>query len=412
MVEKNTRQVSASSVSLVEEHLTDEAQDHRAESDSREQASPEDVCRQAQYFAGYALPRQLFEATPSIVLVLNLERQVVYANLSALQMLGLEDEGAILGLRYGEVLGCVHAFKTPEGCGTTEFCRACGAACVISSSRHGQAAVEEWRITRKQDEGTDALVLRVWATPFEIGGEGFTIFASIDVSNEKRRQALERIFFHDILNTAGMLLTTSDLLVDADPDLVEGLKQKSRRLTRRLVNEIEAQRDLTEAENYELSVRLSTIHSLEFLQQISDVYLNRTIARERRVCISSEAADITFVSDSTLLERVIGNMVKNALEASQPGQTVTLGCQAVENQIEFWVHNVTFMPKEVQLQVFQRAFSTRGTGRGLGTYSMKLLSQRYLGGDVSFASSEDQGTTFRARYPLQLQIQQSSAELD
>ena len=37
---------------------------------------------------------------------------------------------------------------------------------------------------------------------------------------------------------------------------------------------------------------------------------------------------------------------------------------------------------------------------GYGTYSMKLLSERYLGGSVSFESSEDTGTVFRARYPV------------
>jgi hypothetical protein len=31
---------------------------------------------------------------------------------------------------------------------------------------------------------------------------------------------------------------------------------------------------------------------------------------------------------------------------------------------------------------------------------MKLLSQRYLGGDVTFTSSDEKGTTFRASYPL------------
>ena len=57
------------------------------------------------------------------------------------------------------------------------------------------------------------------------------------------------------------------------------------------------------------------------------------------------------------------------------------------------------MPPKVQLQVFQRSFSTKGLGRGLGTYSMRLLTQRYLGGTVSFSSKEGEGTEFRARYP-------------
>jgi sensor histidine kinase regulating citrate/malate metabolism len=54
----------------------------------------------------------------------------------------------------------------------------------------------------------------------------------------------------------------------------------------------------------------------------------------------------------------------------------------------------------VQLQLFQRSFSTKAADRGLGTYSMKLLSERYLKGQVWFTTSLEQGTTFIGRYPL------------
>ncbi len=57
------------------------------------------------------------------------------------------------------------------------------------------------------------------------------------------------------------------------------------------------------------------------------------------------------------------------------------------------------MPREVQLQIFQRSFSTKGLGRGLGTYSVRLLTERYLKGSVSFTSSAEFGTTFRVRCP-------------
>ena len=60
------------------------------------------------------------------------------------------------------------------------------------------------------------------------------------------------------------------------------------------------------------------------------------------------------------------------------------------------------MPPEVQLQVFNRSFSTKGNGRGIGTYSIKLLCERYLKGKVSFVSSAEQGTIFKVTLPLAL----------
>jgi signal transduction histidine kinase len=58
------------------------------------------------------------------------------------------------------------------------------------------------------------------------------------------------------------------------------------------------------------------------------------------------------------------------------------------------------MAEEVQLQIFQRSFSTKASsGRGIGTHSMKLLGERYLGGRVEFTSRDGEGTTFRITLP-------------
>lgn len=75
-------------------------------------------------------------------------------------------------------------------------------------------------------------------------------------------------------------------------------------------------------------------------------------------------------------------MIKNALEASLPASTVTISSKRDKEIVRFSVHNGTYMPRDVQLQLFQRSFSTKGIGRGLGTYSMKLLGEKYLKGKL------------------------------
>ena len=46
-------------------------------------------------------------------------------------------------------------------------------------------------------------------------------------------------------------------------------------------------------------------------------------------------------------------------------------------------------------QIFQRFFTTKGPGRGLGTYSVKILVEEYLSGSVLFESTKDKGTIFK-----------------
>jgi len=93
-------------------------------------------------------------------------------------------------------------------------------------------------------------------------------------------------------------------------------------------------------------------------------------------------------------------MIKNALEATQEGGVVTIDCESGGDRVLFQVHNDSAMPEKVQLQIFKRFFSTKNEpGHGIGTYSMKLLGERYLGGEVFFRSDEASGTTFTLCIP-------------
>jgi sensor histidine kinase regulating citrate/malate metabolism len=70
------------------------------------------------------------------------------------------------------------------------------------------------------------------------------------------------------------------------------------------------------------------------------------------------------------------------------------GCKSEGTGLIFQVHNEGIIPREIQLQLFQRSFSTKGKGRGIGTYSIRLLVENYLKGKVTFVSNEDCGTNF------------------
>lgn len=364
-----------------------------------ELATTEDLQKQINLFAEQIVIRELVDAIPDIYLILNEQRQIVFANKTILSLVKVENPSALYGLRPGEALNCMHATETETGCGTTEFCRMCGAARAILSSLAGKEDVQECRISR--DDGS-SLDLQVWATPLSVGGNPYSIFAVKDIAHEKRRKALERIFFHDVLNTAGGLRGMTELLVGAPPEELDSLSEMVYELSNALISEIKTQKELNSAENNELEIHPGTVKVADLLKEVAGAYKNHEVAKGRFIQVSAVEDSLTLISDKTLLWRVIGNMTKNALEACAPGEAVTLGAEPVANGVEFWVHNPSFIPREVQLQIFQRSFSTKGAGRGLGTYSIKLLSERYLNGTVSFTTAPGKGTTFKARYPLSI----------
>lgn len=365
-----------------------------------ERAAKEEIYCQSQHFIDIPVVETLFDTIPDVLVVLNEHRQIVFANQTLLAAADQAEPEAIYGLRPGEVLDCVHASKTEGGCGTTEFCATCGAVQAIMQGLQGENTTQECRITQSSGEALD---LRVWATPFDVEEEQFIAFAVKDISHEKRRRALERIFFHDLMNAVGGLHGFAELLKESEPGEFGSISDKITALSRRLLEEINTQRELAAAENGELKVCPVPIDSRAFLYELIFLYQNHEVTKGRKLEIAPNARPIQFTSDEILLRRVIGNMVKNALEASQPGEKVTLGCEICEPGIKFWVHNPAFMPRHVQLQIFQRSFSTKSGDRGLGTYSMKLLSEQYLQGEVSFTTSPEKGTTFWGCYPLDLE---------
>ena len=81
---------------------------------------------------------------------------------------------------------------------------------------------------------------------------------------------------------------------------------------------------------------------------------------------------------------------------------VILGCNLQDGHVLFWAHNEAYMPRDIQLQVFKRSFSTKGANRGLDTYSIKLLSEKYLKGEVEFESTKKGGTVLKVQYPLEI----------
>ncbi|MDX9954599.1 MAG: PAS domain-containing protein, partial [Anaerolineae bacterium] len=170
-----------------------------------ERAPEAELAQQAHYFAEWNSLRAILDAVPDVVMVLNRHRQLVYCNEALLTLLQVEDRSSLIGLRPGEVLHCVHSIETAGGCGTTEFCRACGGTRAIVDSQQGERTVGECCILVQGEDAVDALDLRVWATPLDYRNEPFTIFTMVDIRDEKRRAALEQVFFHDVLNLVGAL---------------------------------------------------------------------------------------------------------------------------------------------------------------------------------------------------------------
>lgn len=364
-------------------------------------AHPAELERQARVWVENPLLHQVLEAMEGFVLLINRQHQILIANVPFLKAAHVEEVLDLRGLRLGEVLGCIHVAEGSDGCGTSPACAQCGVAQAVSCVKQkGFRVTYEALLSCRQGHRWEAMELRVHASPFPEAGSDEILMVCQDISAEKRREVLESVFFHDVLNSLGGLRGWVNVLNAGLGDLSRA-KSKLDLLSAQVIEEVRSQRLLTQAERGELALKSAELETAGVLRDCAALVHEHPAAKQKTVSVLPTPEGLRCLADPDLLRRVLVNMTLNALEASPAGATVTLGVQVSAGMIHFQVHNSGCIPLDIQGRLFQRSFSTKATrGRGLGTYSMKLFGETYLGGRVSFHSTPEEGTTFELALPF------------
>lgn len=375
------------------------SQDHLTTYFAPAERTPESkLKKQIEMFCNTTLLSEVADALPNLMMVLNQEREVIYANERICELLKISGVEKIAGKRPGEIFDCAYSKLMDAGCGTSEHCQVCGAVLSILAALDGSQSVRECHL-RTTDN--DAYTMQVWSTPFTFKGERYAIFILLDISDTKWRESLERMFFHDLINSIGSITGLTEVLkMETGANAPSETIQMIQRASDHLIEEVESQRQLSAAERGEITLTVLEHGSHGLLMDIIEMYANHDVAKGKKIVLDDRAVSTTFKTDAVLFRRVVGNMVKNALEAIPEGGTVTLDCRKDNDNLIVSVHNPGVMPKDVQLQMFQRAFSSKGGGRGIGTYSMKLFGEKFLNGKVTFESNEENGTSFFFTVPV------------
>lgn len=341
----------------------------------------------------------LYDA-PMLVLVINDARQIVWSNHSARETSGLE---SALGLRPGEALRCVHARESAGGCGTTALCTFCGTPPAIMKALAGATGTEPCTIQRDIDGRLESLDLLLWSRPLDLEGERFVIMFGYDVSVQTRHEALERVFYHDIGNTVAGIRAIVDLMGE-DNLTGTGYLGLLRSATDQLMEEIDSQRAIKAAEEGNLNMERTRVSLRAILERAIGFFEYSIFGKDIRIAMEDThgvepAGDVELLTDPIILRRVIINMLKNALEASGRDDTIRIWFSQDASTASVHVWNAAVLTGEAFAHLFQRSYSTKGRRRGFGTYSMKLLTEGYLGGRIDVESAEGSGTRFMASLP-------------
>jgi signal transduction histidine kinase len=347
---------------------------------------------QSELFNEGVVSRKLLDSVPTPILIINAQWQVVYANPAVRDLIVNDGNQQITGLAEGEAFHCIHARHSLQEAGKHECCRICGVARVLSLSLKGEVVKEDCRLNCELTGTASNLDLRVWATPLEFHGERFSILSMTDISDKYKREMLENICFHDLLNTLSSIKGFLSIMKDGAFENQDEICDLLERTTQNSIDEIIAMRLLEQSTHDDLVIKDEALDNLTFMDQMVKTVQRHEAAKGKFIHLA-ESDYKDFRTDPLLLSRIISNMLINVLEATSDGGTVTLGCHIEQDGMRFWVHNDALIPCAVRNQVFNRTVSSKGSGRGNGTYSIKLLSE-LIGGETYFTSTESDGTVF------------------
>jgi len=354
----------------------------------------EKVMVQAEKIIGSKYFTSLLEDIPLMMVIINSARQIVYANQIMIKNSGAMGNDALIGLRPGECVGCVNAVSCEYGCGSAEFCKVCGLANAILSCEEGMNGENECTISLP---GGKTLLFFVRTRAFVFEGESFVFCTMQDISDRKSHELLEKIFLHDIQNSAAVLLSLHEVIDIIDEDELKSLLNN---VSANLNEDIQSYRMFLEAEKGRLMVKPQSILLDDTIRAIIKELAN--IKSFRDSIIQYNNSGIRLTTDVSLLRRVITNLLKNALEASGHKEQIYISASKLSDNIKIEVKSFPLINDEIKLRLFQKTVTSKGKGRGWGTYSVKLLVESYLNGSVSFISDEIHRTIFSVVLPIQI----------
>lgn len=130
-------------------------------------------------------------------------------------------------------------------------------------------------------------------------------------------------------------------------------------------------------------------------------------AQEKDIALATEGVRLELVTDALLLERVVANLLDNAIKYTQSGGAVTVEWSVFSGQVRLHVKdNGPGMDDDTKKRAFDLFYRgdpsrSRNTGGyGIGLALVKDLTER-LGGTIVIADNAPQGTDVIVTLPLQ-----------
>lgn len=261
------------------------------------------------------------------------------------------------------------------------------------------------------------------------------IVIGVDVTEEiKDKEKMEKVLkiqdevysnvSHELRTPLNVIFSANQMMnIYLKSDLVEGkkeklyhynniIKQNSYRLIK-LINNIV---DLSKSNSGLLKLNLTNENIVGIVENIVQSVSDYVESRELSIIFDTEVEEKIIACDPDMIERVMLNLISNAIKFSNPNGVIYVNVIEKGNVVEISVKDTGEGIEKKHLElIFQRFYqadkslsrNTEGTGIGLSL--IKSIVELH-GGNISVESEVDKGSTFKVEFPARIMEAQKTME--
>ncbi len=274
----------------------------------------------------------------------------------------------------------------------------------------------------KIDTNGNNVQLAIYAIELTLRGEEFKLISLQNIQSELEEKEMEawqnliRVLTHEIMNSVTPIsslaatveddlhaqLTNDSEINTISNDDIEDLHLSVKTIHRRskgLIRFVSDFRNLTKIPEPKREV----FKVKEFVDQIVTLHKIDVERAQVNLMSSVEPADMTLNADRELIEQVLINLVKNAIQALELDDEKEEGVEKVihfdayrndKNQVVIIVaDNGPGIEEEAMAKIFIPFFTTKKSGSGIGLSLSKQIIRKH-GGTINVKSTINEGTTF------------------
>jgi len=268
-------------------------------------------------------------------------------------------------------------------------------------------------------KGNNDVYLTIQSTELRIRGTDVKLVTLQNIQPELQKQELEawqnltRVLRHEIMNSItpiSSLTSTLREILDHDmvkkethwelkdegaDDLREGLSTIENR-SRGLIKFIDAYREYTSLPK----PKMSTVRLMDLIEKVAQLMKNEIKKTKVDFQYHCSSEYLTIQADVEMIEQVLINLLKNAIEALAETQNpkLTLTGHYSDNAVKIEVtDNGPGIIREAREHIFVPFYTTKRTGSGIGLSLSRQIMQMH-NGSLSVESEPDVKTVFTMKF--------------